>query len=250
MHAKPLPPLPSTADQRHRLLARIHRAGYRTLVDPVTVGPLRLSFTRIEDPNRVLDEVAEREDRREKLAGQRTDGEVLGLPYWAELWDSSQGVGQHLTQILGAAATARPTRVMDLGCGMGFTGMVAAALGADVLLCDLETPALLFARLNALQYSTRVRARRTNWRKDRFDERFDLIIGADILYEKSQWEYQEPFWRHHLTREGTVLLAEPGRQTGDLFLHWIKPRGWQLERFEESVPTRAKPIRLMRLRPL
>jgi predicted nicotinamide N-methyase len=250
MHPKPLPLLSSTAVRRRHLLARIRRQ-YRTLTDTVTAGPLELSFTRIEDPNRVLDEVAAREDVRERLTGKQAPrGEVLGLPYWAELWDSSQGVAQYLTRMLGNAATPRPARVMDLGCGMGLTGMVAAALGADVLLCDLETPALLFARLNALQYSTNVRARRTNWRTDRFAERFDLIIGADILYEKSQWEFQEPFWRHHLAPEGTVLLAEPGRQTGDLFLPWIKSYHWQVERFAESVPTRAQPIRLLRIRPL
>jgi ETFB lysine methyltransferase len=233
-----------TRDERAWLLARIHR-GYRTVVDEVSVGPLRLSFTRIEDPNRVLDEVAAREDLRERLAEKRTDGDALGLPYWAELWDSSQGVGQYLTQVLSAG---RAARVMDLGCGMGFTGMVAAALGAEVLMADLERPALLFARMNALQYSTKVRARRVNWRVDRLGEKFDLIIGADILYEKTQWEFQEPFWREHLAAEGTVLLGEPGRQTGDLFLNWIKSRGWELERFAEMVPTRAQPIRLMRLR--
>ncbi|HZZ41988.1 MAG TPA: methyltransferase [Tepidisphaeraceae bacterium] len=246
MHARPiLQSLESTRVEREQLLARIHRAGYRTLVDHVTVGPLKLSFTRIEDPNRVLDEVAAREDLRERLAEKRTPGDALGLPYWAELWDSSQGVGQYLTQVLNGG---RAARVMDLGCGMGFTGMVSAALGAEVLMVDLERPALLFARLNGLQYSKSVRARQMNWRVDRLEEKFDLIIGADILYEKTQWVYQEPFWRHHLTREGTVLLAEPGRQTGDLFLNWIKGKGWELERFAEIVPTRAQPIRLMRLR--
>ena len=249
MTPKPIEPLASTAAQRHRLLSRIHK-NFRTLVDPVTVGPLRLSFTRVEDPNLVLDQVAAREDVRERLNGKRTPGESLGLPYWAELWDSSQGVAQYLTQSMGNVRPDKPTTILDLGCGMGFTGMVAAALGAHVLLADLEPPALLFAQLNALQYSTNVRARRTNWRTDRLGERFDLIIGADILYEKTQWEFQEPFWRHHLAPEGTVLLGEPGRQTGDLFLHWIKPRGWELERFAESVPTRAQPIRLMRIRPV
>lgn len=245
MVERKIQPLAATRQERGRLLARIHRQ-FRTLVDEATVGPLKLAFTRIEDPNRVLDEVAAREDLRERLAEKRTDGDVLGLPYWAELWDSSQGVGQYLTQMLGNAG--RSARVMDLGCGMGFTGMVAAALGARVLMVDMEPPALLFARLNGLQYSPWVRARRMNWRTDRLDEKFDLIIGADILYEKTQWVYQEPFWRHHLSREGTVLLAEPGRQTGDLFLNWIKGKGWEVERFEESVLTRAKPIRLMRLR--
>ncbi|HEY2589741.1 MAG TPA: hypothetical protein VGI81_28615, partial [Tepidisphaeraceae bacterium] len=95
--------------------------------------------------------------------------------------------------------------------------------------------------------SSRVRARKLNWRTDRLAERFDLIIGADILYERAQWEHQEPFLRHHLAPGGHVLLGEPGRQTGDLFIDWIKPRRWTLEIFPEKVPTREKPVRIFRL---
>jgi predicted nicotinamide N-methyase len=245
---KALPTLPSTLDQRRSLLARIHRQ-FETFVDEIDVGPYRFNFTRVKDPNLVLDQVAAKADLNDRLLGKRQSGDVLGLPYWAEIWDSSYGVGQYLTQIL-SNARDRCIDVLDLGCGMGFTGMVAAAMGARVTLADLEPPALLFARLNAIQFSADVQTRRLNWRTDRFDERFDLIIGADILYEKTQWDHLEPFWRAHLKPEGTVLLGEPGRQTGDLFLPWIKPRHWQLERFEEPVITRAKPIRLLRLRAL
>jgi predicted nicotinamide N-methyase len=136
---------------------------------------------------------------------------------------------------------------------MGLSGTVAAALGARVLFADLEPPALMFARLNSLPYDRPtgagpvIRTRRLNWQKDRLGERFDLIVGADILYERGQWEYLEPFWRAHLAPGGTVLLGEPGRPTGDVFGDWIGARGWAVEQFEEPVVTRPKPIRLFRL---
>ena len=47
-----------------RLLARIHRH-FDTVTETVRVGPLAFPFTRIADPNRVLDEVAAEEDRLE-----------------------------------------------------------------------------------------------------------------------------------------------------------------------------------------
>jgi predicted nicotinamide N-methyase len=126
-------------------------------------------------------------------------------------------------------------------------GTVAAALGANVLFADLEPDSLLFATLNCLPWRERIRTRRLNWQKDHLDERFDLILGADILYEKQQWPFLEPFWREHLTRNGSVLLGEPGRQTGDLFLEWIKPKQWKTEISEQPVPTRPRPIRLFHL---
>lgn len=259
---------------RKRLLSRIHRR-YVTSAAQVQIKTLAFTFTRIADPDRVLDQVAAEADRRERVTGRREHDEHLHLPYWAELWDSAMGLAQvmvreteggkkdketgrqgegesavtsvSLSPCLPVSLSSAPS-VLDLGCGMGLSGTVAAALGARVLFADLETPALLFARLNSLPWRRRVRARRLNWRTDRLGERFDLILGADILYERAQWEHLEPFWRGHLAAGGTVLLGEPGRQTGDLFIPWIRDRGWTLDVREEPVATRTRPIRVFQLR--
>ena len=212
------------------------------LTETIRVGDLSLDFSRIEDPNRVLDEVAAEEDRLEKVRGQRVAEDQLHLPYWAELWDSALGIAQHLVRTRGT-----PRSVLDLGCGMGLAGTVAAAVGHRVMFADLEPPALLFARLNSLPWRRRVRARQVDWRRDRLGERFDLILGADILYERKQWDHLEPFWRTHLPDGGSVLLGEPGRKTGEMFVDWIGGRGWVLEELAEPVETRSKPIRLFRL---
>jgi len=226
-----------------RLLARIHRR-YQTKTQTWQIGPLSIPFTRIADPDVVLDQVAAEEDRREKQSGVRHEGEELHLPYWAELWDSGLGIGQMLVS---APQWVRGKNVLDLGCGMGLAGTVAAALGANVLFADLEADSLLFATLNSLPWRKNVRTRRLNWQKDRLEERFDLILGADILYEKQQWPFLEPFWREHIKKDGTVLLGEPGRQTGDLFLEWMSSKNWQIEKSEQPVTTRPRPIRLFHL---
>lgn len=236
----------SPASRRRHLLARIHRR-FETITEPLRVGALELKFTRVRDPNVVLDQVAAEEDRRDKLAGKRRPADELHLPYWAELWDSSLAIIDFLAEILPRFDIPRLS-VLDLGCGMGLTGSVAAAMGAKVLFADLEPDALLFARLNAIAHGPRVRTRRLNWQTARLTEQFDLIIGADILYDKTQWAHLEPFWRGHLRRGGTVLLGEPGRQTGDLFLDWIKPHPWTLEQMKKTVPTRTTPIRLFQLK--
>ena len=253
-----------------RLRSRISRR-YALADTTFTFGPLTLPFTRVADPDRVLDEVAAEEDRLERVSGVRAAADQLHLPYWAELWDSAIGIGQWLarqhagggSEVVGSGSAKRdvapspqthhprpPTHfnVLDLGCGMGLAGTVAAALGARVLFADLEPPALLFAQLNSLPWRQRVRTRQLNWQSDRLGERFDLILGADILYERKQWDYLEPFWRAHLAAHGMVLLGEPGRQTGDLFVDWITGRGWNLTRHAEKVETRPQPIRLFQLR--
>lgn len=236
----------SPQSRRQRLLARIQRR-YGTTTETYAVGPLRLAFTRVADPNSVLDQVCNEEDRREKQTGQRRDGPDLHLPYWAELWESAIGIGSYLTDRHFKSQISNRKSVLDLGCGMGFGGMVAAAMGASVLFADLESDALLFARLNTLPWADRVRTRRVNWREDRLDESFDLIIGADVLYDRKEWEFLERFFRAHLKQKGTILLGEPGRETGNLFPDWIGQRGWNLKHFSQTLATKKKVIRLFEL---
>lgn len=251
---------------RARLLGRIHRR-YETVTEPRQVGTLALTFTRIKDPDSVLNQVVQECDLAERLTGIRQQ-DPEHLPYWAELWDSATAVAQVMVEEwLGSGAEGwwstelqashalslpphhltTPSSVLDLGCGMGLTGTTAAALGGRVLLADVETPALLFARLNSLPWAGRVRARRLNWQVDRLGERFDLIVGADILYERKEWESLDAFWRAHLAPGGHLLLGEPGRMTGDTFLDWAPARGWRLQRRDLKVPTRETPVRVLRL---
>jgi predicted nicotinamide N-methyase len=227
-----------------RLLARIQRK-FQTVTEEIRIGGASSRFTRVADPNRVLDDVVAEEDRREKAGKIGVDDANPStsphLPYWAELWESARGIAA----ALGKMKLTPSTRVLDLGCGMGLGGAAAAALGARVTLADLESPALLFARLNCLIFGDRVRVRRLNWRIDRLGERFDLILGADILYETQQWEFLNEFWKAHLAPGGSVLLGEPGRPSGDTFGPWIRQRGWMLR--EGAEQANGKSIRVFRL---
>ena len=67
------------------------------------------------------------------------------------------------------------------------------------------------------------------------------------MYDRNQWDFLERFWRAHLTDRGVVLLGEPGRNSGDVFIDWIAKRGWQLEQFQQTIPTREAPIRLFKV---
>ncbi len=256
--------------RRARLLARVERR-YEIVDQPFTIGPLRLNFTRVKDADRVLDQVCAEQDAHERKSQERKNGNELHLPYWAELWDSSIGVGHWLVTNRGQMSrrwddgdkeierdshsltlspghlvtlSSSPPHTLDLGCGMGLAGTVAAAMGHRVTLADIESPALLFARLNTLPYASRAYVRKLNWQTDNLGERFDLILGADVLYERAQWEFLEPFWRAHLAERGVVILGEPGRMTGDQFGEWIAARGWTLTQLEQPVVGRARPIRL------
>ncbi|MFT3784829.1 MAG: methyltransferase domain-containing protein [Tepidisphaeraceae bacterium] len=269
---------------RSRLLARTQRK-FALVTERKRVGPIEVDFTRVADPDAVLDAICEEETQRSKDP-TKTYREPLRMPYWAAVWESATAVGQHLAK--------RPHLlrgdVLDLGCGMGLAGELALALNASarVWLADIDRDALLLARLNTLPWIDRSDVLRVDWSVDQLVMRgrsvvplparevarhepttrstnpaaphltspstagepthcFDFIIGSDVLYERPQWDNIEAFLRQHLARGGTVLLGEPNRPKADEFPEWITARGWGSERFVETVEGREAPLRLFEL---
>jgi predicted nicotinamide N-methyase len=131
---------------------------------------------------------------------------------------------------------------------MGLAGAAAAAMGASVLLADCEATALLVARLNTWPWRQRVRTRRVNWQTDRLSEQFDTIIGADILYERAQWEFLDEFWKSAIANGGSILLGEPGRSKADEFAEWAKEHAWKVEKSIETIALSGKSVRIFELR--
>jgi predicted nicotinamide N-methyase len=165
-------------------------------------------------------------------------------PYWAQIWPSSYVVAEAIE-----ALDLTGQDVLDLGCGLGLVGAVAAIRGGRVVLADAVPDALLFARLNSWTWEDRVATRLLDWRRGpSLGRRFHLILGADILYDNDDWPHLDRFWRTHLLGGGEVILGEPNRIGSESFALWIAERGWKLTTTVLSHPSLQWPLRLLRLR--
>jgi predicted nicotinamide N-methyase len=102
------------------------------------------------------------------------------LPYWAELWPAATALAEALPDVTGL-------RVVELGCGLGLTSLVAAAKGAAVTATDWAVDAIDLLRVNAERNALELRAEVRDWREP-WDERFDLALAADVLYERRNVE--------------------------------------------------------------
>jgi predicted nicotinamide N-methyase len=221
--------------RRRALQQRIARR-YSVVRQQVSIRGLQVHFARIADPDDMARHMPDLTNPHDEPTWQ---------PYWAAHWDASWAVSHALMD-----EPMQDRAVLDLGCGLGLTGAVAAACGARVWMADAAPPALLFARLNTWPWRDRVRIRRLDWRTDRLTpRRFDLIVGADIIYDRLDWPYLERFWTGHLAAGGQVLLGESGRRTGAQFPDWLRQRGWQVRMSLVQVAQCQQPLRIIRAVP-
>lgn len=211
-----------TPTTRSRLLARVRRE-FSVIEEIIEVGGNALRFARIADPDALLGDVCEQVSQSERGIPPKRE---LRMPYWAAVWESAMALAQHLVE-RDAEQPLAGRRILDLGCGMGLVGAACATQGARVTLADIDTAALLFARLNTLAWADRARVVRCDWGGGDLGERFDLIAGADLIYDAEQWAPIEAFARRHLDDGGMLLLSEPSRPTADHFARWLDAMGWE-----------------------
>lgn len=157
-------------------------------------------------------------------------------PLFGLLWPS----GQMLAERLGQRAL-RTERILEVGCGLGLASLVAHRRGADITASDHHPLAGEFmahnARLNAL---LPLPYRHGDWAAPQcahlpgsaedmtlVNGHYDLIIGADLLYDRDASSQLAPFIASHAGAACEVWIIDPDRGNRGAF-----HRGMQAEGFE------------------
>ncbi|MSO44711.1 MAG: methyltransferase domain-containing protein [Thermoleophilia bacterium] len=160
------------------------------------------------------------------------------LPYWAEVWPS----GRVLTGVI-AQMDLTGRSVIELGAGIGTGAMVAAMRGATALATDWYPAAVEFSRWNAANLGLGMDAIVMDWRDppDAVLDRapFDLVIGADILYEQRNGVALGALIPHLVGPQSEVLIVDPRRPDARPFVDAMRAAGWSHTREDLPVPGRV-----------
>jgi predicted nicotinamide N-methyase len=144
-------------------------------------------------------------------------------PYWAVLWRSGVTLASELD---GEALEGK--RVVELGCGLGLPGIVAARAGASVLATDASEEALTLVARNAGENGVSLETAVVDWAEPAaLLERapFDLVLAADVLYEESS---AAPLLSLLPRLAPEAWVADPGRPTAAAFVEEAKRR-WRVD---------------------
>jgi predicted nicotinamide N-methyase len=184
------------------------------------------SIFHVKDIDPLLEELVKKGQDSEEIKDEK-------LPYWAELWPSSISLAQF---ILISEVVKKRMTVLELGCGIGLAGIAAALAGGEVTITDYQAEALAVSEMNWLiNLGVSPRTLLMDWRKPFLDEKFDLIIGSDIVYEERFFEpILNIIWQMS-TDDGRILLSEPNRPVAVSFFPMLQTTGWKLEKHDSVI---------------
>ena len=182
---------------------------------------LPISILRITNVSELMDAFIARDPEDELFRDER-------FPYWADLWHSAIGLGRYLVQ---SKFIQKGTRVTELGCGLGFSDIVAGKLGAAVTFTDYLREPLDFAKQNwELNCTNDAQYELMDWRNPKPALAAELILAADVAYEERSFDPLRKTFDQLYQPNGKIIISEPNRKRTVPFIQALAVDGWQIEK--------------------
>ncbi|GAB4380562.1 MAG: methyltransferase domain-containing protein [Calditrichia bacterium] len=201
----------------------------------VQVGETVYQLFTVKDIDELLDRLIEQPPDHPEVKDER-------LPYWAEIWPSSIALARFLSQ---KNLIESEARIIEIGCGIGLVGMAVANTSSHILLTDYQPDALLFAELNWLMNLGRSPTLQLlDWRNPAMEERFDVVLASDVIYEKRFFHPLIHTFESLLLPEGHVYLSEPNRPVAHNFFDLLHPAGFDFKKYEVETTYEDKALQI------
>ncbi|NOU05684.1 MAG: methyltransferase [Hyphomicrobiaceae bacterium] len=177
--------------------------------------------------------------RRWQIDAVHDDGAIIDLsethdvfPYGLKVWESAVVMADYL----GAEGAAlNGVSVLELGAGIGLPGMAAAKAGALVTATDHNQIALdLGARNAAANGVPQMTWTMVDWYAWDLPGRFQIIAGADVLYDNATYPAILKILEVSLAAGGRVVFTDPMREQTLDFIEMLRAAGWQVEVSERA----------------
>ena len=170
-------------------------AGFPTQVEAFDIAGARIGLVTVRD-------LEQHVDRDQLLHDESTVP-----PYWALVWGGARALAEHLVTRVDCAGRS----VLDVGCGLGLVALAAASRGAVVTAIDRELAPIEFLQASAAINGACIEALVGDVVTAAFGRRFDLVLAADLLYERGEFERLADALGALVAPGGTLWVADPQR---------------------------------------
>ena len=220
-------------DQSAEALYGAIAARYEVSRADLAIAGIPFSVLHVNDTNALLESL----DPETFVVDER-------LPYWADLWASSVVLAEWCLR----SCVLEGKNVLELGSGLGLGGLAAARAGGRVVMTDYEEDALLFARYNAhMNIPEQIpEIRLMDWRAPDIGDRYDFILGADLIYEQRNFKPLLGAFGKLLLPGGRVILTDPDRSIGVTFVSLAREAGWSVQSVRSMVVHFGRAVSVMR----
>ena len=193
-----------------------------TYWERIGIAGKSFSLKRVRDPDIILNAITE-----ERFA------EDERLPYWADLWPSAFALA---TYIIENQHEFRLKTALEIGCGLGLCGIAASSVGMSVTFSDYDPWALKFTSDSFKRnFNRKASVQLLDWRYPESGQRFDMILAADVLYEKRWLRPVIGLIEANIEQKGMALIAEPNRPIAREFFTLIGQKKWQVRSLLKDV---------------
>jgi predicted nicotinamide N-methyase len=193
--------------------------GYRTKQETISIAGVDDLLIRS-----LLDrqQYADRDGAAERIGISSAAWPLFGL-----LWPS----GARLAARLGARPVTAGERILEIGCGLALASLVGHRRGADVTASDRHPLTAHFLsenlRLNGL---VPMKYLHGDWDAPAAPlaapDRFDLIVGSDLLYERDASGALAAFISRHAKPSCEVWIVDPDRGNRPAFNRLVAADGF------------------------
>jgi predicted nicotinamide N-methyase len=167
-------------------------AGFDACVTSLDLGGDHVRFVSVADLERHVD--------RDALLRAADPPEP---PYWAHCWSGARVLAERVPRDAG--------RVLEVGCGLGLPGLVAAARGARVVFADRIAAPLAFVRASLAASTLHADLVVADVLDAPWRAAFDLVLAAEVVYDRATFGTLAAALKAALAPGGRVLLADGHR---------------------------------------
>lgn len=164
-------------------------------------------------------------------------------PYFGVVWPSARALSEFLVEQRSFVAGKT---VLEIGCGLAVPSLVSSKLGAHVTATDFHPEVPRFLERNvALNRVQPPLYLHLDWQSAARPsaERYDWVVGSDILYERQQPELVAQAIEHHLAPGGKAVIADPARPYIQPFADEMTKRGFRYETRVKTVADHTGPAK-------